>query len=354
MTGIKRIATHSGPFHCDEVLACVILKILPEYQNSEIVRTRDPSNLDSYDIVLDTGGTLDHVRKRYDHHQPGFDQTLKSISGGKLSYETKLSSAGLIFWFYGKQAIAKLLNLDLNKDWEHINFVFDHVYKELIQEIDEIDNNGGSGHSKTDITSRVAKLRPKWDDECRDYDNAFVSAMDLVRTEFTETVSVIGGSDWRARLALREKIGKRHDDHESGRVLFFDDDKPVKWCHCLLELEREAEIHGKHSNILFVVSRTNENHYGIKTPYKRCPFPDKWRGLHERELEKVSDVPGAIFVHNGGYVAYAVDRSAALNMIDAAIAEDDRRKEAMSEILKKQEINDVVKSLRRMSVRAYK
>ena len=108
------------------------------------------------------------------------------------------------------------------------------------------------------------------------------------------------------------------------------------------------------SNTSPLLFRTNENHYGIKTPYKRCPFPDKWRGLHERELEKVSDVPGAIFVHNGGYVAYAVDRSAALNMIDAAIAEDDRRKEAMSEILKKQEINDVVKSLRRMSVRAYK
>ena len=45
------------------------------------------------------------------------------------------------------------------KDWEQVNFVFDHVYKELIQEIDEIDNSGGSGHSKTDITSRVAKLR---------------------------------------------------------------------------------------------------------------------------------------------------------------------------------------------------
>ena len=68
MTGIKRIATHSGPFHCDEVrvddislhlslkliqvLACVILKILPEYQNSEIVRTRDPSNLDRQTLLF--------------------------------------------------------------------------------------------------------------------------------------------------------------------------------------------------------------------------------------------------------------------------------------------------------------
>ena len=59
--------------------------------------------------------------------------------------------------------------------------------------------------------------RPKWDDECRDYDKAFILAMDLVRAELTEVIQVIGGSDWRARLALRAKISTRHDDHQSGR-----------------------------------------------------------------------------------------------------------------------------------------
>lgn len=35
------IGTHSGVFHCDEVLACFMLKTLPEYKNSKVVRTRD-------------------------------------------------------------------------------------------------------------------------------------------------------------------------------------------------------------------------------------------------------------------------------------------------------------------------
>ncbi len=35
---IKVIGTHNGQFHCDEVLACVMLKCLPEYKNSQIVR----------------------------------------------------------------------------------------------------------------------------------------------------------------------------------------------------------------------------------------------------------------------------------------------------------------------------
>jgi len=34
----KKIGTHSGVFHCDEVVACNLLKRLPEYRDAEIVR----------------------------------------------------------------------------------------------------------------------------------------------------------------------------------------------------------------------------------------------------------------------------------------------------------------------------
>jgi len=33
-----KIGTHSGTFHCDEALACYMLKQLPEYKDAEIVR----------------------------------------------------------------------------------------------------------------------------------------------------------------------------------------------------------------------------------------------------------------------------------------------------------------------------
>ena len=48
-----------------------------------------------------------------------------------------------------------------------------------------------------------------------------------------------------------------------------DDDKPVKWCHCLLELERETGIHGKQSNILFVVSKVLMIKIAIKSHENR-------------------------------------------------------------------------------------
>ncbi len=65
----KKIGTHNGAFHCDEVLACYLLRQLAEYKETEIVRTRDPTVLDNCDIVVDVGGIYDHSKHKYDHHQ---------------------------------------------------------------------------------------------------------------------------------------------------------------------------------------------------------------------------------------------------------------------------------------------
>ena len=63
------IGTHNGKFHCDEVLACWLLKTLPEYQQAQIVRTRNSEELDKCDIVVDVGGVYNPGKHRYDHHQ---------------------------------------------------------------------------------------------------------------------------------------------------------------------------------------------------------------------------------------------------------------------------------------------
>ena len=35
---MAKIGTHNGTFHCDEALACFLLRKLPEYKDAEIVR----------------------------------------------------------------------------------------------------------------------------------------------------------------------------------------------------------------------------------------------------------------------------------------------------------------------------
>ena len=59
-----KIGTHNGAFHCDEVLACTMLKLLPEYKDAEIVRSRDQAVLDTCDLVVDVGGVFDQKTHR--------------------------------------------------------------------------------------------------------------------------------------------------------------------------------------------------------------------------------------------------------------------------------------------------
>lgn len=66
---VSYIGTHNGKFHCDEVFACWMLKLLPDFKNHLILRTRNEDDLAKCDIVVDVGGVFDHEKKRYDHHQ---------------------------------------------------------------------------------------------------------------------------------------------------------------------------------------------------------------------------------------------------------------------------------------------
>ena len=68
----QKIGTHNGTFHCDEALACFMLKQLPEYKHADIVRTRNPEELAKCDVVVDVGGVYDPEKHRYDHHQRYF------------------------------------------------------------------------------------------------------------------------------------------------------------------------------------------------------------------------------------------------------------------------------------------
>jgi uncharacterized UPF0160 family protein len=120
------IGTHSEVFHCDEVLACSILLRTDQFKKSIIVRTRDQELLDQLDIQCDVGGVFDPKKNRFDHHQKTFEHTwwtddenareeAKSAAIAKgeeapvqKEYKpavTKLSSAGLIYKYYGKEII---------------------------------------------------------------------------------------------------------------------------------------------------------------------------------------------------------------------------------------------------------
>ena len=56
--------TATGAVHCDEALACVMLKLLPEWSDAVIVRTRDEAELAKCEAVVDVGGVYDSASLR--------------------------------------------------------------------------------------------------------------------------------------------------------------------------------------------------------------------------------------------------------------------------------------------------
>lgn len=159
-----KIGTHDGKFHCDEALACAMLMILPEFKDAVIVRTRDAEALNACDVVVDVGGVYEPEKRRFDHHQRGFEHTLEG-------YDTKLSSAGLVYKHFGRDVLG---HLTASASWpSHVSEVVYHkTYKGFIQAIDGIDNGvsiSGDAPQKyritSDLSARVGRLHPEWNED---------------------------------------------------------------------------------------------------------------------------------------------------------------------------------------------
>ena len=127
------LGTHDGSFHCDEAMALSFLKILPEYRDSEILRTRKPDLLAQCHMVVDVGAIFDPSTHRYDHHQREFTGVLEG-------YNTKLSSAGLVYQHFGRQVLREVLAAEVPPSDEFVEICFHKLYKGFVEHLDAIDN----------------------------------------------------------------------------------------------------------------------------------------------------------------------------------------------------------------------
>lgn len=159
------IGTHDGSFHCDEALAIAMLKILPEYHLSPIVRTRKPEFLQQCHLVVDVGAEYIPEKHRYDHHQREFTGTLEG-------WKTRLSSAGLVYKHFGREIISEVLRRCEATDvtGSFINICYKKVYQDFMEHIDAIDNGVEVADAplkyrvSTTLSSRVGHLVPQWNE----------------------------------------------------------------------------------------------------------------------------------------------------------------------------------------------
>ena len=92
----KKLITHNGSFHADDIFACATLSLVLERagEKFEVFRTRDEEIIKTGDYVFDVGGIYDADKNRFDHHQIG--------GAGKRENGIEYSSFGLVWKKFGK------------------------------------------------------------------------------------------------------------------------------------------------------------------------------------------------------------------------------------------------------------
>ncbi|KAL8691184.1 MAG: hypothetical protein Q9218_003534 [Villophora microphyllina] len=361
------IGTHNGHFHADEALAVYMLRLLPTYTPSTLIRTRDPSLLSTCHTVVDVGGEYDPAQNRYDHHQRTFDTTFPQK-------HTKLSSAGLVYMHFGKAIIAQRTGLDSQS--EDVDILWKKLYNEFIEAIDANDNgisvypssetaklekrfnDGGvtlsslvsdlnhdfsiasppADNSTTTAANNHDPLNPppsqpapteKGEDPQAAEDTRFIAASTLMGTTFLRKLHGYHNSWLPARSVVLKIYEKRFEDEAQGRILVFQE--PTPWKDHLYNFESSSSSHGgKDSQKVLYVLYPESASEGAKWRIQAVPvskdsfesrkaLPEAWRGLRDEELSAKSGVEGCVFVHASGFIGGNVTDSGAREMARKAV-----------------------------------
>ena len=272
-----------------------MLKMTPTFKDAVVIRTRNPDILAKCNIVVDVGAKYEpEVRHHplyhpmhppaynlyttflsqnllFDHHQKEFQGTMNT---GVHQYNTRLSSAGLVYKHYGKEIVAGLAT---GAAEDEVAQVYDRVYSGFMEHIDGIDNGvepfaAASGEKltknyvvSTSLSSRVGNLAPRWNQptDAESFNQGFVKAVALVTTEFLASVDYYANAWLPAAQVVKKCVADRLNVHESGRIVHLDTFCP--WQEHLYDIERTLGLSGE---VLY------------------CLFPDSNRGYRvcERQI----------------------------------------------------------------------
>lgn len=290
---MKKIVTHNGNFHTDEVFASAVLSILNN-GNVEVVRSRDPKVWETGDYVVDVGGEYDVAHGRFDHHQEG--------GAGVRPNGIPYSSFGLVWNEFGEKVSGS-------------SYVARMIDERLVQPVDAGDNGfetfGVRGEVAPYILQDViSAFRPGWN-ESRTEDEGFFEAV-----PFAE--KILAREIVRART---EEEGKMHAEEaytkaEDKRIIILGDHYP--WYEAL----------GTKPEPLFVVKpdrgmggkwKIEAVRSDVHSFKNRKDLPTAWAGKMGAELAEISGVADALFCHNKLFVAVAGSKEGALKLAQLAV-----------------------------------
>ena len=324
---MKIIGTHNGTFHSDEVLSTLLLKYYPYSQKSIIIRTRNNEILKECDIIVDIGNIIDPKTFRFDHHMEEFKEVFDE-KYEKLN-KIKLSSAGLIWKYLGYEILKNILKsinlLEQNRDY--LEEMHKKIYLDFIMGVDAIDN-GINQYDKDlkpkyklagEFSSRISRLNPEWNSENIDVNERFKKAWDVCEDEFFFHIKNYANSYFIAYDIVLKSV----KEALKGKKLYFILDHYCPWKNVIYEIEEKLNIKDKFlycihpgSNNRWTSTAININENSMEL---RKPFPKEWRGKTDKELQKITGIKDAIFVHVNGFVSFWKYKKSAIKATEISI-----------------------------------
>jgi len=339
----KIIGTHSGTFQADEALGVWLLRQLPLYRQSPVVRSRDPAVLEGCDIVIDVGGTYDHTKLRYDHHQRGYEERFSpktESDGSEVERCTKLSASGLVYRHYGRDVLSEYYP-EL-KGSSELEWVYNKMYNSFMEAIDAIDTgvepipSAKDGDEEiqlqyfdsTGLSSRVGRVNPRWN-EIDDATNAppeldarFEIASSMCGDDFLSILTKIVESDLPARSIVEGAVKSRFECDPSGEIICFPSGG-LPWKSQIYELEQDHKLSVP---IKFVLYTDQAGMWRIqcvsvegKAFENRLSLPAEWRGVRDEDLSKVAGIEGCTFCHASGFIGGNKNYDGVLEMARVAL-----------------------------------
>ncbi|MCM8709855.1 MYG1 family protein [Clostridium sp. SYSU_GA19001] len=288
----KKIGTHDGKFHADEVVATAILK---ELFNVEIIRIRDEKLLKDLDIVYDVGGG------ELDHH--GINKTYRE-SG------TPYAACGLIWKKFGLEVL-RFMNPSLNSD--EVEGVFNYIDKNFIEGIDALDN--GIWIDRTEIplmhiSSIIENFNPAWNSD-KDENKAFNEAVEIAAIVLRNMIE-----NRFAVLDAKSHVEKAYKNRSVPEILVLNIHCP--YADTLRELDERGEV-------LYVVYPRKDS-YAMQSVRDengddKKKLPKAWAGLRDKELAEVTGVSDAVFCHTGRFIAVAGSYEGIMKLARLAVLE---------------------------------
>ncbi|NWQ84092.1 MYG1 protein, partial [Columbina picui] len=309
-----RIGTHDGTFHCDEVLACYLLRLLPQYRVRHRAAGRglrppraSPGNraaparaLRAFPVPWE-GLTPPSTA----HLSPGRPR------GAVSPHQTphKIGDQFVPAW------------LDPHHVPRHVPHRVPRrpqLYENFVEEIDAIDNGIAQAEGEpryavtTTLSARVAHLNPRWNDPRPDPEAGFKRATELVGGEFMERLDYYHGAWLPARALVEEAVRKRFQVPNWGGCGWGEPEScPSLWL-CSPPLVLYPDGAGQW--------RLQSVPAGPHTFQSRLPLPEPWRGLRDEPLSLVTGIPGCVFVHASGFTGGNRTREGALEMARRTLA----------------------------------